>query len=69
MEAHPQTLPLQSMLDAALAFGLTEEEVRQTVSDAFSETGEDSRAPDYFDGLAAALARNILAKQRRVLSE
>jgi hypothetical protein len=69
MDAQPQTLPLQAMLDAALQFGLTEEEVRQSISDAFRVTGEDSVAPDYFDRLAATLARDILAKQRRVLSE
>ena len=57
------------MLDAALEFGLTEEELRQSVTDAFRETGEDSAAPDYFDRLAATLAQGVLAKQRRVLSE
>jgi hypothetical protein len=69
MEAHSQTLPLQAMLDSALHFGLTEEEVRQAVSDAFRETDEDSAEPEYFDQLAATLARYILAKQRRILSE
>jgi hypothetical protein len=57
------------MLDAALDFGLTEEEVRHTVSDAFRETDADTATPEYFDQLAATLARNIVAKQRRILSE
>ncbi len=70
MGTDPQTLPLQAMLDAALQFGLTEEEVRLSVSGAFHETGEDSMAPpDYFDRFAATLARDILAKQRRVMFE
>jgi hypothetical protein len=69
MEAHPQTLPLQAMLDAALQFGLTEEEVRLTVSDAFYVTDAGIGTPDYFDQLAAELARRILDKQRRKSSE
>jgi hypothetical protein len=58
-------VPLQEILDAAVEFGLSREEVWQTVDEALYRAPANA-VPDCLDELTAALARSILAKQRRI---
>ena len=58
-------VPLQDILDAAEEFGLTRAEVWETVEEVLSRVPENA-VPDCLDELTTALARGILAKQRRI---
>jgi hypothetical protein len=62
----------EAILEAAIDFGLTDDEISETidrVNDALYAVGRDPMAPEYFDELIEALARSILSKERRNLSE
>jgi hypothetical protein len=61
------TPSLHAICDAAQHFGLTREEVWQTV-DASPPIGGDATVAAYLDEVAGALAVQILAKERRILS-
>jgi hypothetical protein len=54
---------LQAMFAAAEQFGLTEEDLRNAADLTLATISEDATVPEYFDELAGALARRILAKQ------
>jgi hypothetical protein len=60
--------PLQAIFDGARDFGLTDDEVWQTVNESLRGAGNDATVGEYLEELAAALARRILCKQRRVLA-
>jgi hypothetical protein len=53
------------VLNAAIAFGLTREEAWRTFNLALSGARLET-VPEYYDEIAGALAREILAKQRRI---
>jgi hypothetical protein len=57
------------MLDAAVVFGLTREEAWLTFNDALADALVELDSPEYLDEVAAALARAILAKERRIIRE
>ena len=61
--------PLRSIIDGARQFGLTDAEVLATVDDCVYEVGTDATVTELLEELTAALARGIVAKQRRVLSD
>jgi hypothetical protein len=63
---HTVIPPLQAMLEAARQFGLTHDEVWQTVDASLHGAGNDATIGEYLDELAGALARRILSKQRRI---
>ena len=62
---HTAMAPLQAILDAAKRFGLTDDEVWQTVNDSLGGADSDAPMGECLWELAGALARRILAKQRR----
>jgi hypothetical protein len=69
MNGHHISLPrLQAMFAAAEQFGLNEEDLRQAADLTLTAIGDDATVPEYFDELAGALARRILAKQRNILA-
>ena len=71
-EMHPDRIaspPLHVVFDAAQHFGLTEEEVWQTVDASLREAGRDATVSESMDELTTALARRILAKARRALAD
>jgi hypothetical protein len=55
----------RAVLNAAIAFGLTREEAWRTFNLALSGARLET-VPEYYDEIAGALAREILAKQRRI---
>ena len=61
------TATVAAMLDAAVDFGLTPEEARHTLHQAMTDPRREASVVDYLDRIAGALARKILAKQRRIL--
>ena len=61
--------PLQAMFDAAKQFGLTDDEVWQTVNDSLCGADDDATVGECLQELAGALARRILSKQRRILAD
>jgi hypothetical protein len=63
------TAPLQAIFEGAKQFGLTDDEVWQTVDDSLAEAGGDATVAEYLDELSGALAQRILAKERRSLRE
>ncbi len=57
--------PLQAILDAAKRFGLTDDEVWQTVDDSLGGgVDADATVGECLQELVGALARRIVAKQR-----
>jgi hypothetical protein len=61
--------PLQAIFDAAKHFGLTDDEVWQTLNESLCGAGNDATVREYLEELAGALARRILSKQRRILAD
>ena len=55
------------MLDAATQFGLTREEAWLAFKTTLAGVRAETTVPDCMDEIAGALAREILAKQRRLL--
>jgi hypothetical protein len=61
--------PLHVVFVVAQDFGLTEEEVWQTAGACLHEAGRDATETESMDELTAALARQILAKERSARAE
>jgi hypothetical protein len=61
--------PLIAIFDSARKFGLTDAEVLAAVDGCVYEIGTDASVAELMDELTAALAREIVAKQQRALSE
>ena len=59
------TAPLRASFEAARRFGLTEDEVWHTVDEVVSRAGRDATVGECLEEITAALARGILAKERR----
>jgi hypothetical protein len=57
--------PLRAGVDAARAFGLTDDEIWGTVEGVVSAVGPNATVGDCLDELTAAVARGILDKERR----
>jgi hypothetical protein len=57
--------PLRAGVEAAQAFGLTDDEIWGTVEVVVSTVGPNATVGDCLDELTAALARGILDKERR----
>jgi hypothetical protein len=55
---------LRAIFDGAKRFGLTDEQVWQTLDDSLEEAGPDATMSEYVDTLTAELARRILRAQR-----
>ena len=66
MGAHeiPSTT-VQSMLESARRFGLSEAATLAALDDAFVAVGTDATVAEYFDELAGKLARRILLNERQ----
>jgi hypothetical protein len=60
--------PLQAVFEGAKRFGLSDDEVWQTVNDSLHRAGGDATVAEYLDELTGALARRIVSKQRRIPS-
>jgi hypothetical protein len=61
-----------AILEAAIDFGLTDDEISETidqVNDSLYAVGRSPAAPECFDELTEALARSILSKERENLAE
>ena len=65
MHTGGSVVSLDQIMESAVAFGLNMEEVWHTVDDALYSAAS-SADPDCLEELTAALARSILAKQRRI---
>ena len=66
MDSNRSTVaPVQAVFESARQFGLDEGEVINTFDQALWTVGEDATMAEYLDELSAALARRILAKERR----
>jgi hypothetical protein len=69
MDIGRPAVSFQEILDAAVDFGLSQDEIWQTVDEALNRVaGYGVQQPECLDELAGALARSILAKQRRIAS-
>jgi hypothetical protein len=66
---YTETVPVQVMLDAATQFGLTREEAWRTFNAALPSAPTVTDVPEFLDEVAGAFAREILAKQRRILRD
>jgi hypothetical protein len=65
-----QAIPsLQATFDSAKRFGLTDDEIWRVVDDSLREAGGDAAVSEYLHELTGALARLLLAKERRRLSD
>jgi hypothetical protein len=69
MNFHDVAAPgLPGILAAAKCFGLSAAQVWETANEALDATGGDAHATEYADELAGALARRILAENRRSIA-
>jgi hypothetical protein len=68
MDIGRSVVPLQAILDAAVDFGLSQDEIWQTVDEALNRAASGGAQPDCLDELTGALARSILVKQRLIAS-
>ena len=59
------TAPVRAGFDAARSFGLTDDEIWATVEAVVSAAGPEVTVGECLEELTAALARGILAKERR----
>jgi hypothetical protein len=59
---------LKAIFDGAKDFGLTDDEVWQTIDETLCGAGGDATVHECFAELTAELARCVLSKQRRNLS-
>jgi hypothetical protein len=59
--------PLRAILDGAKQFGLTDAEILEIVDACAAEVGGDASVVELLDELTGALARNVVAKEQRVL--
>ena len=65
----PAAPTLQEIFEGAKGFGLRDEEIWRTVSEAQRWAGPDATVPEYLDELAGALAQRIVIKERRNRSD
>ena len=63
MGAHE--IPVQSMLESARRFGLSEAATWAAMDDALLAVGTEATAGEYFNELAGKLARRILLNERQ----
>jgi hypothetical protein len=70
-DVRSEIVSLEKILDAARQFGLSDAEARRTVGGALCLYATEGQAssPDCHDELTGALARQILAKQRRIQAD
>ena len=66
---YPTAPTLQEIFEGAKGFGLRDEEIWRTVSEAQRWAGPDATVPEYLDELAGALAQRIVIKERRNRSD
>jgi hypothetical protein len=64
---YPPTPTLRAVLNAAIDFGLSREEAWRSFNLALSGARLET-VSEYYDVVAAELAREILGKQRRILA-
>jgi hypothetical protein len=69
MDDYHDTFPVQDVFASAKQFGLTDREVLRTVGECLSGVDADESVGELRDQLSAALARSILCKEQRRLSE
>jgi hypothetical protein len=71
MQADPQVVSLENVMEAAVDFGLTDGEVRRVLNGAMAVYASDghSSSPDFLDEVCKAFALAILAKHRRFPSQ
>jgi hypothetical protein len=62
---YPAAPTLQEIFEGAKGFGLRDEEIWRTVSEAQRWAGPEATVPEYLDELAGALAERIVIKERR----
>jgi hypothetical protein len=62
---YPAAPTLQEIFEGAKGFGLRDEEIWRTVSEAQHWAGPDATVPEYLDELAGALAQQIVINERR----
>jgi hypothetical protein len=62
---YPAAPTLQEIFEGAKGFGLRDEEIWRTVSEAQHWAGPEATVPEYLDELAGALAQRIVIKERR----
>jgi hypothetical protein len=62
---HPPTEPSHTIFESAAAFGLSPDEICDTVIVTFETLPEDVKT-EYLDELSGALAKRLIAKQRHV---
>jgi hypothetical protein len=62
---YPAAPTLQEIFEGAKGFGLRDEEIWRTVSEAQRWAGPEATVPEYLDELAGALAQRIVIKERR----
>jgi len=62
---YPAAPTLQEIFEGAKGFGLRDEEIWRTVSEAQRFAGPEATVPEYLDELAGALAQRIVIKERR----
>jgi hypothetical protein len=60
---------LGTMVDGAKQFGLTDAEVLEALDLCVYEVGTDATVEELLDELTGALARGIIGKQQRTLSD
>ena len=65
---YPAAPTLQEIFEGAKGFGLRDEEIWRTVSEAQRWAGPEATVPEYLDELAGALAQRIVIKERRIRS-
>ena len=68
MDDRTTAAPLQAVFESARQFGLSHEEVLKTFDQALWTVGEDATVSEYLDALTGALARRIIAAERRNLA-
>jgi hypothetical protein len=56
-------------MEAAVDFGLTQEEAWRAFLDSLERPPDAATTGEYLDEIAGVLAREILAKQRRILGQ
>jgi hypothetical protein len=59
---------LKAIFAAAVALGLSEQEAWAATDAAAAAAGSDATLPEYVDELTSVLARDILARERRMRS-
>ena len=65
MDSNPTTTtPLRAVFESARQFGLSDDQILQTVDETLGTVGDDAYVSDYLDELSGNLARRILTAER-----